>query len=161
MDNEQEKIEVSKFQEEIIVDFDENDCGDEEEFCIETDDCEDFDPKEQDDLCEENDENQTEEIDEQENCAKQLLDNGDELEGCQETHFEQEADVWNAEKVGVYVKVDESGFVTDVGSDVFIEDLDGWIKIDEGVGDRFVHAQTQYYDSPLIDFAGNFKFKLQ
>lgn len=62
--------------------------------------------------------------------------------------------------VGVYVKVDEEGFVTDVRSDLFIANFDGWQKIDEGDGDRFVHAQACYFDTPLVDDLGNFQIKL-
>lgn len=62
--------------------------------------------------------------------------------------------------VGVYVKVNEEGFVTDVRSDLFIDNFDGWIKIDEGDGDRFVHAQACYFDTPLVDNLGNFQVKL-
>lgn len=64
-------------------------------------------------------------------------------------------------KTGVYVKLNADGFVTEVGSDVFIENLDGWIKIDEGEGDRFVHAQSQYYDTPITDEFGHYKYKLK
>lgn len=62
--------------------------------------------------------------------------------------------------VGVYVKVNEEGFVTDVRSDLFIENFDGWKKIDEGDGDKFVHAQACYFDKPLVDDLGNFQVKL-
>lgn len=63
-------------------------------------------------------------------------------------------------KVGVYVKVNSQGFITDVGSDVFIENLEGWQKIDEGEGDKYVFAQTQYFGT-LVDEKGNYKFKKQ
>lgn len=62
--------------------------------------------------------------------------------------------------VGVYVKVDKDGFVTDVRGDLFIDNFDGWEKIDEGAGDRYVHAQACYFDTPLVDDLGNFQVKL-
>lgn len=64
-------------------------------------------------------------------------------------------------KIGVYVKTDDEGFITDIDSDIFIDNLDGWLKIDEGEGDRFAHAQSQYYDMPLIDEFGHYKYKLK
>lgn len=48
--------------------------------------------------------------------------------------------------IGVYVKYDEDGNVREVNSDIFIKDLTGWTKIDEGYGDRFAHAQSQYFE---------------
>ena len=47
--------------------------------------------------------------------------------------------------IGVYAKYDENGNVKEVNSDIFIDDLSGWTKIDEGFGDRFAHAQNQYF----------------
>ena len=52
--------------------------------------------------------------------------------------------------IGVYAKYDENGNVKEVNSDIFIDDLSGWTKIDEGFGDRFAHAQSQYFE-PNID----------
>ncbi len=63
-------------------------------------------------------------------------------------------------KTGVYVKVNSEGFITDVNSDIFITNFDGWIKIDEGEGDRFDHAQALYFDTPLIDELGNYTQKM-
>lgn len=63
-------------------------------------------------------------------------------------------------KVGVYIKVNDLGYIIDVGSDVFIKDLEGWQKIDEGEGDKYVFAQTQYFGT-LVDEKGNYKFKKQ
>ena len=46
--------------------------------------------------------------------------------------------------IGVYVKRNASGKVLEINSELFIDDLTGWEKIDEGFGDRFAHAQSQY-----------------
>lgn len=48
--------------------------------------------------------------------------------------------------VGVYVQRDKKGNIVRIDSDIFIDDLDGWEKIDEGFGDKYAHAQTQYLD---------------
>lgn len=63
--------------------------------------------------------------------------------------------------ISVYVKVNEQGFVADVGSEIFISNFDGWVKIDEGFGDKYAHAQSQYFDSPLIDENGNYLIKIK
>ena len=58
--------------------------------------------------------------------------------------------------IGVYVKVNEDGFVTDVNSEIFIKDFTGWLKIDEGYGDKFAHAQSQYFQHPLVGEDGEY-----
>ena len=52
----------------------------------------------------------------------------------------------------VYVKVDEKNRITSVNSSAFLTDFDGWIKIDEGFGDKFHHAQGNYFPDGLFDF---------
>lgn len=51
--------------------------------------------------------------------------------------------------VKVYAKVNENHEITEVGSSIFIEDTTGWTKIDEGSGDRYVHAQNNYFEKSL------------
>ena len=63
-------------------------------------------------------------------------------------------------KIGVYVRTDSQNNIIEINSDIFIEDLTGWIKIDEGNGDKFAHAQSQYFDKPLVDDNGKPSFKL-
>lgn len=63
--------------------------------------------------------------------------------------------------IGVYIKTNADGYVTEVGSDIFIKDLTGWAKIDTGFGDKCAHAQSQYFDKPLIgdDGVHNYKYE--
>ena len=61
--------------------------------------------------------------------------------------------------IKVYAKVNENNEIIDVGSSIFIKDLNGWIKIDEGFGDKYAHAQSQYFDKPLINEDGRYNFK--
>ena len=61
--------------------------------------------------------------------------------------------------IGVYVKVNEDGFITDVNSDIFITDFTGWQKIDEGYGDKFAHAQSHYFEMPLMSEDGVFQIE--
>ena len=58
--------------------------------------------------------------------------------------------------IGVYVKTNEEGYITEVNSDIFIEDFTGWQKIDEGYGDKFAHAQSQYFESGLRNKKGEY-----
>ena len=64
------------------------------------------------------------------------------------------------EKVKVYIKLNENGEVEDINSDVFLKDTSGYIKVDEGYGDKYVHAQGNYLDMPLVDLKeGKYNFK--
>lgn len=61
---------------------------------------------------------------------------------------------------GVYVSVDPAGRIYAINSDAFIFDTRGWVKIDEGYGDRYHHAQGNYIDGPLMDERGIYRYKL-
>ena len=63
--------------------------------------------------------------------------------------------------IGVYIKTNANGYITEVGSDVFIKDLTGWIKIDEGYGDKYAHAQGMYFEKPLINDTGVYNYKYE
>ncbi len=59
----------------------------------------------------------------------------------------------------VYIKTDSNGNITDINSDVFIEDTENWIKIDEGTGDKYAHAQGNYFSEGLITENGIYRYK--
>ena len=61
--------------------------------------------------------------------------------------------------IKVYVKVNDKNEVVEVGSSIFIEDTTGWIEIDEGFGDKYAHAQSQYFNKPLINEDGVYNYK--
>ena len=63
-------------------------------------------------------------------------------------------------KIGVYVRTDSQNNIIEVNSDIFIKDLTGWIKIDEGNSDKYSHAQSQYFDKPLVDDNGNYNYRM-
>lgn len=65
------------------------------------------------------------------------------------------------EKISVYIKINDYGYIIEVGSDIFIKDFAGWIKIDEGRGDKYAHAQSLYFDKPLVDEFGNYNYKFE
>lgn len=60
----------------------------------------------------------------------------------------------------VYVKVDESNRVTSINSSAFLADVTGWMEIDSGFGDKYHHAQGNYFDKPLCDERGIYRYKL-
>ena len=62
-------------------------------------------------------------------------------------------------KISVYIKTDSNSNITDINSDVFINDTDGWIKIDEGIGDKYTHAQGNYLSKGLTTENGIYRYK--
>jgi len=58
----------------------------------------------------------------------------------------------------VYIQIDSSNHVIAVNSDAFLTDLTNWIKIDEGIGDKYHHAQGNYFDKPLINMNGTHNY---
>lgn len=59
----------------------------------------------------------------------------------------------------VYIKTDEKNRVTAINSEIFISDFSGWVEIDSGDGDRFVHAQGNYLPKSVIDDNGIYRYK--
>lgn len=64
------------------------------------------------------------------------------------------------EKYTVYVKVNESGYITAVNSSAFLTDFTGWTEIDQGQGDKYHHAQGNYLPGPLMTDGGAYRYKL-
>lgn len=60
----------------------------------------------------------------------------------------------------VYVKQDESGNIIAINSDAFLFDLTGWTLIDEGEGDKYHHAQGNYFQQPIMTTEGVYRYKL-
>ena len=65
------------------------------------------------------------------------------------------------EPIGVYVRINANNEIIKVGSSIFITDLTGWIEIDEGFGDKYAHAQSQYFDKPLMNEDGTYNYKYE
>ena len=61
--------------------------------------------------------------------------------------------------IKVYIKIDDFSHIVEINSDIFIKNFTGWIKIDEGCGDKYAHAQSQYLSKPLINENGEFCYK--
>lgn len=64
------------------------------------------------------------------------------------------------EVYGVYVRTDAQGRVTAINSDAFLQDTTGWVKIDEGSGTRYMHAQGNYLPDMIMDDRGVSRYKL-
>ena len=60
----------------------------------------------------------------------------------------------------VYIKTNENGYIIAVNSSEFLTNIDGWIKIDEGYGDKYHHAQNNYFDKPIYTESGVYQYKL-
>lgn len=63
-------------------------------------------------------------------------------------------------KYMVYAKTDENGIITAINSSAFLSDVTEWTDIDEGVGDKYHHAQNNYLSVGLTDENGIFNYKL-
>jgi hypothetical protein len=63
-------------------------------------------------------------------------------------------------KIKVYVQVNEENEIVKIHSNIFIDDLNGWIYIDEGFGDKYALAQGNYFDKPLQNEDGTYNYKL-
>lgn len=60
----------------------------------------------------------------------------------------------------VYVKTNASSYITGVNSSDFLEDTAGWLKIDSGYGDKYHHAQNNYFPQPIRTMSGAYRYKL-
>ena len=60
----------------------------------------------------------------------------------------------------VYAKTDSSGCITAVNSSAFLTDYSGWAEIDSGYGDKYHHAQGNYFPQPILTMGGAYRYKL-
>lgn len=60
----------------------------------------------------------------------------------------------------VYVSL-QDGYITSINSDIFLskEEIQAMSKIDQGQGDKYAHAQSQYLDKELVDEHGRYNYK--
>ena len=59
----------------------------------------------------------------------------------------------------VYIKTDENSNVTAVNSSAFLPNATGWIEIEQGTGDRYMHAQGNYLEKGLVDEHGRYNYR--
>lgn len=60
----------------------------------------------------------------------------------------------------VYVKTNDSGHIAAVNSSAFMTDTTGWTEIDSGYGDKYHHAQGNYFPEPIYTECGAYRYKL-
>lgn len=60
----------------------------------------------------------------------------------------------------VYVKPDSNGYITEVNSSAFLTDTTEWVEIDSGYGDKYHHAQGNYFPESTITNGGAYRYKL-
>lgn len=60
----------------------------------------------------------------------------------------------------VYVRTDDAGRITAINSSAFLPDANGWVRIDNGYGEKYHHAQGNYFPQPIIDERGICRYKL-
>jgi len=60
----------------------------------------------------------------------------------------------------VYVRTDEQGRILEANSSAFLSDTAGWTAIDEGLGDKYHHAQGHYFDGGIYTTDGIPRYKL-
>lgn len=60
----------------------------------------------------------------------------------------------------VYIKTDEQNRIININSSAFLDNTESWIKIDEGLGDKYHHAQGNYFDEPIYTTEGIPRYKL-
>ena len=61
----------------------------------------------------------------------------------------------------VYVSLSD-GYITSINSEIFLssEEMSTMTLIDQGQGDKYAHAQSQYLDKGLTDEHGRYNYKL-
>lgn len=60
----------------------------------------------------------------------------------------------------VYVKTNYDGYIVSINSDGFLTNLDGWTEIDSGTGDKYHHAQGNYFPKPIMTEGGAYQYKM-
>lgn len=60
----------------------------------------------------------------------------------------------------VYVKTNSNGYITAVNSSEFLTDRTGWVEIDSGYGDKYHHAQGNFFPESIITDDGAYRYKL-
>lgn len=58
----------------------------------------------------------------------------------------------------VYVKTDDQNRITSVNSSEFLLDASGWVEIDSGFETKHHHAQGNYFDKPIMDDKGIWRY---
>ena len=60
----------------------------------------------------------------------------------------------------VYAKQNSYGYITDVNSSAFLTDTADFFEIDRGYGDKYHHAQGNYFPKPIMTDGGAYRYKM-
>lgn len=60
----------------------------------------------------------------------------------------------------VYVRPNENSYITAVDSSAFLTDTTGWVEIDHGHGDKYHHAQGNYFPESIYTDGGACRYRL-
>ena len=60
----------------------------------------------------------------------------------------------------VYVKINDNNYIIDINSSTFLNDNMEWIEIDRGYGDKYHHAQGNYFEKPIWTMDGAYRYKM-
>lgn len=63
--------------------------------------------------------------------------------------------------VRVYINKDSENNITSINSEIFLsqEEIQTMTEIDQGQGDKYAHAQSQYLKKGLVDEQGRYNYK--
>ena len=73
----------------------------------------------------------------------------------------QMAIVCSEPEIKVYIMINNKNDVIYIDSDIFLYDTAGLIYIDKGYGDRYAHAQGNYFAKPIADAYGIYTYKYE
>lgn len=59
----------------------------------------------------------------------------------------------------VYIKTDDDNNITHINSSLFIKNADEWLEIDSGCGERYKHAQGNYFSKPIVTETGAHRYR--
>lgn len=54
----------------------------------------------------------------------------------------------------VYIQIDDASRIIAINSSAFLPSTEGWIEIDRGLGDRYHHAQGNYFPRSIYEERG-------
>lgn len=59
-----------------------------------------------------------------------------------------------------FAKLNSGGYITAVNSSAFLADTEGWVEIDRGQGDKYHHAQGNYFPKSIYTDSGVYRYRL-
>lgn len=59
----------------------------------------------------------------------------------------------------VYIKTDTENRIISINSSAFLQGVTDWTQIDEGLGDKYHHAQGNYLEKGLVDEHGRYNYR--